>query len=154
MRLGYADLQAKDTEVLAVTLTDPQRGPQYHQLFDFAHPYLCDPTGETPERYGIPIDKGLAMRGLVGGLLTSPQIWQQIIKAPPGFRSKTDEGTPGVKHGRVDGIFVVDKQGIVRYARTGFGANLLPGNAELQRLVAGLEDGPAGGDPSSVETGS
>ena len=37
--------------------------------------------------------------------------------------------------GQVDGIFLIDKRGIVRFARSGFGVALLPTDAELVRLL-------------------
>lgn len=141
MRLGYQEFRARDAEVVAITATPPERGAQYHQLYRFPHPYLCDPERATARRYGVLPSVGVALRKGIK-FLASPALQRQ-------FRSTGRElgSLPGAElrasgSGEAIGCFVVCKQGLVRFARTGAGTELLPSNVEIAQLLDELSVGP------------
>jgi alkyl hydroperoxide reductase subunit AhpC len=137
LRLGYPEFQAHDTEVIAISSSTPDQGARYHQLFHFVHPYLCDPELATARRYGVPFSLPRAFGGVLGSLLKSPALLADMRKNPAGV-SESGEESKAIKTGKVDSLFVIDKQGLVRFARANYGTGLLPSNSELLRLLGGL----------------
>lgn len=147
LRLGHAGLRARETEVVVVTPTPVEKGAQYDQLFKFVHPYLCDPGYVAAEQFGLPIRRGAVLQGLVGGMV-APGFWHEVIHVPPEVNKPLPAVAVGaMRGGHVDAFFLVDKQGIVRQGRTGFGMGVLPSMPELLRMVEELpaDPGPTDG---------
>lgn len=137
MRLGYPEFQANDAEVIAISSSTPDQGSRYHQLFHFVHPYLCDPELATAHRYGVPFSPPRAVGGMLGSLLKSPALLGEVLNTPAEV-GKSGEESKAIRTGKVDSLFVIDKQGRVRFARANYGTGLLPSNSELLRLLGGL----------------
>ncbi|MAG36567.1 MAG: hypothetical protein CL878_10045 [Dehalococcoidia bacterium] len=53
---------------------------------------------------------------------------------------KMPSGSPAFKSGRVDGVFLIDREGISHQDRTGYEAGLLPSNVEIVLLFSELAD--------------
>jgi hypothetical protein len=136
LRLGYPRFQAQDAEVVVVTATPPERGPKYQELFKFEYPYLCDPNLGAAKTYGLPINK----KSVLGGAVTSAGFLSGLVKTPIQLHTYPQPNElKALVTGQVDGFFVIDKEGIVRFVRIGGGMSLLPDNAEIEHLLSGLE---------------
>ena len=120
-----------------VTATPPERGAEYQDLFKFEYPYLCDPNLETAKTYGLPINK----KSVLGGAVTSGAFLSGLAKTPIQLHTWPEPNElRALAAGQVDGFFVIDKEGIVRFARIGGGTALLPSNAEIEQLLRRLEN--------------
>jgi hypothetical protein len=137
LRLGYPQFHKQDGEVVVVTATPPKRGATYQDLFKFEHPYLCDPKLETARTYGLPISK----KSVLGAAITSATFLSGLVRTPTQLRTWPEPNElKALAVGQVDAFFVIDKQGIVRFARIGGGAALLPSNADIEQLLRRLEN--------------
>ena len=137
LRLGYPRFREQDAEVVVVTATPPERGATYQELFKFEHPYLCDPKLETARTYGLPINK----KSVLGGALTSGAFLPGLAKTPIQLHTWPEPNElKALGAGQVDGFFVIDKEGVVRFVRIGGGTALLPSNADIEQLLRGLEN--------------
>ena len=120
-----------------VTATPPQQGAKYQEMFKFEYPYLCDPTLETARTYGLPINK----KSVLGGAARSRPFWTGLAKTPVELRTFPQPSElKALVTGQTDGFFVINKEGMVRFARIGSGTALLPNNAEIEQLLSGLEN--------------
>jgi hypothetical protein len=123
--------------VVLVTATPPERGATYQDLFKFEHPYLCDPKLETARTYGLPINK----KSVLGGAATSGTFLSGLVKTPMQLHTWPEPNElKALASGQVDGFFVIDKAGIVQFARIGGGTALLPSNADIEQLLMRLEN--------------
>ena len=137
LRLGYSRFREQDAEVVVVTATPPERGAEYQDLFKFEYPYLCDPNLETAKTYGLPINK----KSVLGGAVTSGAFLSGLAKTPIQLHTWPEPNElKALAAGQVDGFFVIDKEGIVRFARIGGGTALLPSNADIEQLLMRLEN--------------
>jgi alkyl hydroperoxide reductase subunit AhpC len=137
LRLGYPQFQAHNAEVLVVTATPPERGAKYQELFKFEYPYLCDPNLATAKTYGLPINK----KSVLGGAATSGGFLAGLVKTPIELHTYPQPNElKALVTGQVDGFFVIDKEGIVRFVRRGGGMSLLPDNAEIEHVLSGLQE--------------
>ena len=136
LRLGYPRFREQGAEVVVVTATPPERGAKYQDLFNFEYPYLCDPKLETARTYGLPINK----KSVLGGAVTSGAFLSGLAKTPIQLHTWPEPNElKALAAGQVDGFFVIDKEGIVRFVRIGGGTALLPSNADIEQLLRGLE---------------
>jgi len=113
---GMDRLKAAGTEVIQVTPTKPERARFYVQNFRIPFPYLCDPDLSVFNAWGL------------GTRAHSPLWYLQKFQAggkivlPPSDvgdpKTKLTE-LPAVLRDSDSGVFVVDREGIVRYRNTG-----------------------------------
>ena len=123
--------------MVVVTATPPERGANYQDFFKFEYPYLCDPQLETAKSYGLPINK----KSVLGGAVTSGAFLSGLAKTPIQLHTWPEPNElKALAAGQVDGFFVIDKAGIVRFARIGGGTALLPSNADIEQLLRQLEN--------------
>jgi alkyl hydroperoxide reductase subunit AhpC len=136
LRLGYPQFRRQDAEVVVVTATPPERGAKYQEIFKFEYPYLCDPNLEAAKTFGLPINK----KSVLGGAVTSGAFLSGLAMTPIQLHTYPQPNElKALVTGQVDGFFVIDKEGIVRFARIGGGTSLLPNNAEIEQLLSGFE---------------
>lgn len=115
-----------------MTSTAPERAPQYQQVFHFVHPYLCDPEHLAARRYGVQPQVGKAM----GGLLSSaPDLVKSMVGAPHHYHLPKHEEGKALLAGEMDALFLIDKDGTIRFSRAACGNALLPSNAEIIRML-------------------
>jgi alkyl hydroperoxide reductase subunit AhpC len=132
LRLGYQKFREQDAEVIVVAATPPDRAEQYQKLFQFEHPYLCDPKRETARRYRVSTDK----RSVLGGSVTSSAFWKGLATMPSDMHTYPEvKELQALGAGQLDGFFVIDKEGIVREAKVGELLPLLPKNEEIERML-------------------
>jgi peroxiredoxin len=136
---AYPRLHAAGAEVLQVTPTKIDRARFYARNFPIPFPYLCDPDYAAHRAWGIDVRSH------------SP-IWyaQQLVTvarapAPPpaeiGNPRMTFAEAPALLHDSDMGVFVVDRDGVVRYRRsaayaTEHGVTDLPAADEVLRVLA------------------
>jgi peroxiredoxin len=132
------EIRKRDTEVLQISISGESRARAYATKFKLPFTYLCDPDyrvrsawklGSRDESFGTYVRRYFA------GMKMHP---------PPNdfgnFMPPFDE-TRNLMRDDDMGLFIVDKQGVVRYALAGAyggaqGAREIPGNEELLRELA------------------
>jgi peroxiredoxin len=137
---AYPDMQRLGGEVLEITVSPVRRARIYAEKFRLPFPYLCDPDYEVRQKWGIASRQrgvGHYVTALVKGLTTPVPDNDFGTFAPP-----LDEMRRVLNDDDM-GLFIVDKQGIVRYATTGaYRADSsgvpVPGNEEILRELGKL----------------
>ena len=130
---GYPTFQTLQTEILEVTTTTPERGRVYVKSFQIPFPYLCDPDYQARCAYGLEVRSqslATAAKKLYAGLTTPP---------PPSDFGKVQPSLGEIPKLVADddmGLFILDKDSIVRYALSGAysspgGPRGIPSNEEL-----------------------
>lgn len=142
---GYARLKALGAEILQVSPTKPERARFYAQNFPIPFPYLCDPGYRVHHEWGLDVrSHTLAWyaRTLYGATkMTMPQ-------AEIGNPSPTLAEMPKNLHDSDMGLFILDREGIVRYKLAGAymdgqAARELPGIDEIVRELERCGPPPA-----------
>jgi peroxiredoxin len=142
---GYARIKALGAEILQVSPTKPERGRFYAQNFPIPFPYLCDPEYRVHHEWGLDVrSHTLAWyaRAVYGAMTTTPP------KAEIGNPSPTLAELPTNLHDNDMGLFILDREGIVRFKLAGSyagaqGVRELPSIEELAREVARCGNPPA-----------
>jgi peroxiredoxin len=113
---GLPRFRALDTEILQVSPTTLERGRFYAKNFQLPFPYLCDPDYRVYGAYGMtPRPHSLVWKAKV--------LVQAIRMTPP----ENDLGPAKPALGEMPrllndddlGVFIIDKQGVIRYANAG-----------------------------------
>lgn len=135
---GYARLKATGAEVLQVTPTPPERAQFYAKNFPIPFPYLCDPDYAVHRAWGIDVRAhSLAWYArtfyAASKMPLPPEA--EIGNPKPQLRE-----IPGNLRDTDMGLFVLDRQGTVRYRHSGpyvgaQGVNTIPGVDELVRQL-------------------
>lgn len=134
------DVRRLGAEILEVTVSPLPRARLYAQKFALPFPYLCDSDLRVREQWGLENRPrslaGYAM-ALIGGMRAPKPANPYGDFAPP-----LDEMRNVLRDDDM-GLFVVDRDGIVRYARAGSytheeGTRPLPPNEEILAEVAKL----------------
>jgi peroxiredoxin len=131
-------LKAAGTEVIQVTPTKPERARFYVQNFRIPFPYLCDPDMSVHRAWGL----GMRSHSLLW-YLQKFQAGSKIMPPPSDLGDPKTLLTefPTVLKDTDSGIFVLDRQGIIRYRSTGAymseqGLRPMPSVDELLRPLA------------------
>jgi peroxiredoxin len=113
---GMDRLKAAGTEVIQVTPTKPERARFYVQNFRIPFPYLCDPDMSVHHAWGL----GMRSHSMLW-YLQKFQAGGKINLPPADVGDPKTQLTelPTVLRDTDSGLFVVDRQGIVRYRSTG-----------------------------------
>jgi peroxiredoxin len=138
---GYDRFRALDTEVLEIAATPPSRGRAYAERFRLAFPYLCDPNYTVATRFGLekrshgPMYYVNAFRAGASMEYPPNDFGDFPPPMPEMLRVLRDEDT---------GFFIVDRQGLVRYALAGSyatptGVRPIPSNDEIARELEKLQ---------------
>lgn len=137
---GVARFRELGTEVLQIAPTPVERGRFYARNFRLPFPYLCDPEYRTYAAYGIgPRRPGLTdrLKNLYAGFTaaTPENDWGEL---KPSLRE-----LPNLSNDDDMGFFIVDRHGVVQYARCGsyvvleggkpIGVRPIPSNEEIVR---------------------
>jgi peroxiredoxin len=110
---GYPQFQALNAEILEVTPTAPERARLYAQKFRIPFPYLSDPELRVRRAYGVerrPRSIGAYVSTLLEGA-RAPQRPSEF-EDPPSPLSDL----PNLLADDDMGFFILDKDGVVRYA--------------------------------------
>jgi peroxiredoxin len=113
---GLPRFRALDAEILQIAPTKPERGRFYAQNFPLPFPYLCDPDYTVYEAYGMTVRPHSLLwkaAALVSGMRV-PDAENDFGPVKPALgeigRLLNDDDL---------GFFVLDKEGVIRYERTG-----------------------------------
>jgi peroxiredoxin len=133
---GYARVKAIGAEVLQVTPTTPERARFYTRNFRLPFPYLCDPDYQVHRAWGLDV-RSHSLAWYAQELYAS----LKVPKPPPaevGDPKTALREVPSLLHDSDMGLFVLDREGIVRYKHaaayaTQHGVSSLPTTDELVR---------------------
>ena len=137
---AYPDVQKLDGEVLEISVSPVRRARLYAEKFRLPFPYLCDPDYRVRQQWGI------ASREHGVGHYVANFVKGMTSTFPPNdfgtFAPPLDE-IRRILNDDDMGFFIVDKQGIVRYATTGAykgdaSGVPIPGNEEVLRELGKL----------------
>jgi peroxiredoxin len=113
---GMNRLKAAGVEVIQITPTQPERARFYVKNFPIPFPYLCDPDLSVHRAWGL-------------GVRSHSMLWylQRLQSGARGVAPPSDIGDPRKQLNEVpsllrdtdSGLFVLDRQGVVRYRNTG-----------------------------------
>ena len=138
---GYPAFKALNTEVLEVATTPLERARLYVSKFNIPFPYLCDPEYQVRHAWGLakrPHSLGWYAKTLCAGVTVEP---------PPSDFGKLQPSLgefPGILADDDVGFYILDRNGIVRYAlagsyNVGGAARPIPSNDEIIRELKRCE---------------
>ncbi len=138
LQLGYPQFQARGAEILQIAPNPLERARVYFSEQRLVFPYLCDSALMVYKDYGL-ADKGfpqafaLDILSVTRGVLTEPRAQ---IRATTSDLLGRDVIDRAIYHSTVayeQGVFIVDRQGIVRYVSVQGPVGNIPGNETLLR---------------------
>ena len=113
---AYDEIRKRGAEVLEIAPSSPEKGRLYASKYKLPFPYLCDPDDKARESWHIEKRKrgpGWYVTGMVRGMTAKPPANDFGAEGPaPG-------DIPGLLRDDDMGFFIIDRDGIVRYAYTG-----------------------------------
>ena len=140
LRLGYAEVQKQDSEILQVTHNAPPEAQLYFRQYELKFPYLCDAERLVHELYGIHmVQKGPVEVVRNFAMCSTAAASDRIVhgeKSPspmPYFKRY------GFSKDSPQAVFIVDKSGVIRYVYTCGPLGAIPSTAELLRQLATLQ---------------
>lgn len=114
---GYPRFKQLDTEILQIAPTTLQRGRFYARHFPLPFPYLCDPDYRVFEAYGMTVRPH--------SIAWKVAAFAHVIRLPGAPETELGPAKPSLGElGRLLndddlGVFIVDKEGVIRYASVG-----------------------------------
>ncbi len=140
LRLGYPELQTRDTEILQITWSTPEEAQLYFRQYQLSFPYLCDPERAVFPQYGICLSRA-PIGKFVAGMGTSmvAMVSDRVLHG-----EKSPSPLPHLKrYGTVDmeqqAVFLIDKAGVIRYVHATGPLGGLPPSAEYVRQLDQLQ---------------
>jgi peroxiredoxin len=139
---GMDRLKAAGTQVIQVTPTRPERARFFVKSFPIPFPYLCDPDLTVHRAWGLGVRSHSLLWYLqkyqAGSKMTMPQAEignpKTMLTEVPSVLKDTDMG-----------VFVLDRQGIVRYRNTGayMTEQGVRGMPSIDEILRPLQETPA-----------
>lgn len=137
---AYQDIRKLGAEVIEITVSPPQQAKLYARKFTLPFPYLCDPDRRVRAEWGLELRKHGPLyyaSNLVKGM-TSPKVPNDYGDFMPPLGEFS-----GILGDDDMGLFLVDRQGLIRYATAGSymedkTAKPIPGNEEILGELAKL----------------
>jgi putative peptide zinc metalloprotease protein len=140
LRLGYQELQARDTDIVQVTCSTPAEAQLYFRQYQLAFPYLCDPERAVFPVYGIRISRA-AIGKVAANMGTSmaAMVSDRLLHG-----EKSPSPLPFIKrYGMTDmeqqAVFLIDKVGVIRSVYSTGSLGGLPPSAEYVRQLDQLQ---------------
>ena len=138
---SYDAIRARGAEVLEISVSHLPSARVYAQKFKLPFPYLCDPDYRARREWRLaapsygPLQ---VVRNMITGMTTPMPPNDFGMNGPPPFDEMRNVFRPDEM-----GFFIVDKQGIVRYALAGSyagagGSHPIPSAEELDAELAKL----------------
>jgi alkyl hydroperoxide reductase subunit AhpC len=114
---GYPRIKEAGAEVLQVTPTKPERARFYARNFPIPFPYLCDPDYAVHRTWGLDVRS----HSLAWYAKTMYAVSKMPKPAPAeiGDPKTSLAEAPSMLHDVDMGVFVLDREGVVRYKRAG-----------------------------------
>jgi putative peptide zinc metalloprotease protein len=140
LRLGYQELQARNTDILQVTCSTPAEAQLYFRQYQLSFPYLCDPERAVFPLYGIRIARA-AIGKFVANMGTSmaAMVSDRLLHG-----EKSPSPVPYLKrYGVTDmeqqAVFLIDTAGVIRSVYSSGSLGGLPASAEYVRQLDQLQ---------------
>ncbi|NOT58138.1 MAG: AhpC/TSA family protein [Deltaproteobacteria bacterium] len=140
LRLGYQELQARNTDILQITCSTPDEAQLYFRQYQLSFPYLCDPERAVFPLYGIRIARAPLGRVAANmGTSMAAMVSDRLLHG-----EKSPSPLPFIKrYGMTDmeqqAVFLVDKAGVIRYVHATGPLGGLPPSAEYVRQLDQLQ---------------
>jgi peroxiredoxin len=138
---GYARVKALNAEVLEVTVTPLERARFYASNFALPFPYLCDPDYEVRKAWGMTVRSHSLLEHAAAMMASRrwPKPADDFGKVSASLRE-----VPKLLTDDDHGLFILDRQGVVRYASTGAyatfdGPSGIPSNDEIAAALEACE---------------
>jgi peroxiredoxin len=142
LRLGYPEFQRRSTEVLQVTMSTAEEARGYGRHYRIAFPYLCDPTQDVFERYGVAraslgMARGAGLMVKSAAVAISDRVLRgEPIASPMGIVRR--EGAAAFTAPRKQAVVLIDRQGVVRHVYTAGATDTLPSTETLLARIEAL----------------
>lgn len=141
---GYAEIQARNAEVLQITHNTIEEAEIYFRNYRLAMPYLCDADRAVHLRYGVPLERqpigavvertARQVAMVTGDLLLhgekSPSPVAPILRMGP-------------RHQPPQLVVIVDREGVVRHVHPIGPFDALPSIGDLLAMLDALAAEPA-----------
>jgi peroxiredoxin len=133
LRRGLAEIRAHAGEVLQVTHNTVDEARRYARFYTYDFPYLCDPDRVVHERYGLAMERGSPVEAVRSAATAAADFVLRGEKtaSPLSFAMRyRGKESP-------QGVFVIDRQGIVRAVyRASPNADIPPAATLVKDLAA------------------
>jgi putative peptide zinc metalloprotease protein len=140
LRLGYHELQKRNTEILQITYNTAEEAQLYFRQYQFSFPYLCDPERTVFPLYGIRMVRENLARFAAGAVVGTVAAMTDLLlhgeKTPSPVSVMKRYGTTDAEQ---QAAFVIDQAGVIRYVHTTGSLGGLPSNAEYLRELDSLQ---------------
>ena len=137
LRRDYPEIQRRNAEILQVTHSSPDEARRYVKHYELSFPYLCDPAREVHELYGIRLIEPGLLQGAGSFVACSAVAATDLLKGEGTFSPAPFFKRHGFKDSP-QGIFIVDRDGVIRSAHTAGPISAIPSGADLVRELDAL----------------
>jgi len=138
LRLSYEEIQKRGAEILQVTHSAAEEARLYYRHYKLTFPYLCDVDRAVHRMYGVPIAQKRLVemsRRLVANFVAETS--DRLLRG-----EKSPSPLPHLRRYGFDdpeqAVFIVDRDGIIRYVHSSGPIGSIPSNEELLRQLATL----------------
>ena len=140
LRLGYRELQERNTEILQVTWSTQPEAQLYFRQYPLSFPYLCDADRAVYPLYGVSIVRvGIGERAaeIANGMvaMVSDRLFRGEKTALPMVPMKRY----GLTDMEQQAVFLIDKTGVIRSVHTTGPLGGLPPTAEYVRQLDSIQ---------------
>jgi peroxiredoxin len=139
LRLGYQEIQIRNTEILQITCSTPDEAQLYFRQYQLSFPYLCDPERAVFPVYGIRISRtAIGKFAATMAVNMSAMVSDRLLhgeKSPSPVPFLKRYGTTDMEQ---QAVFLIDKAGVIRYVYTTGSLGGLPSSAEYVRQLERL----------------
>jgi peroxiredoxin len=140
LRLGYQELQARNTDILQVTCSTPAEAQLYFRQYQLSFPYLCDPERAVFPLYGIRIARAAIGKFVTNmGTSMAAMVSDRVLhgeKSPSPLPYLKRYGTMDMEQ---QAVFLIDTAGVIRSVYSTGSLGGLPPSAEYVRQLDQLQ---------------
>ena len=129
VRNDYPQFQQAGGEVAVVAMAEPQQAAGFRSKYELPFRLLADPQRQAYRAYGL--QRGSAWK------VAGPAVWAAGLKAVVRHGVGMPVGDPL----QLAGTFVIDRDGIIRYAHHSANSADRPPNSELIAALEALQTG-------------
>ncbi len=138
LRLKYDEIQKSGAEILQVTHSATEEAQLYYRHYQLTFPYLCDSDRTVHRIYEVPMAQKqfteLSRKFVACSVAATSD---RLLRG-----EKTPSALPHLKRYGFDdpeqAVFIVDRNGIIRYVHSSDPIGSIPSNEELLRQLATL----------------
>lgn len=145
LELGYRRFREMGVEILQIAPNPLPRAQVYFSARKLVFPYLCDESLASYRQYGV-MDRGFPqatfydMMSGMRGMLTQPVGYLESLRADMWGRDVLQRLRYHLTVAIEQGVFIIDRRGIIRFAQVIGPIGNIPSNEEFLRELARLKD--------------